>query len=202
MTRAFLVFIVSVLLSIPALTVSAQVIMEEDSNHTHDFTFPKSDVYSLKEWKKIACHDGREYSLFNELDSGFVIIHEYIMVNCRPCITAGKGLVNVIAGLKRQYPGKIKFYQTVYEDETHCDTMMSWVQQHGFTPDAVFIKGADEVDYYGGMGMPTIVVLGGGQRHKGYYKKQGYQPRDNAYIIKAAKRAVGLSKNRFETGSK
>lgn len=179
-------------------TISSAQMMEEDSNHTHNYTFPKSDIYNLKNWKKISCAATDSIDLFNVLDSGYVIIHEYIMVNCRPCITAGKGLSNIVTGLKKQFPGRIKFFQTVYENETDCDTMVAWTQEHGFIPDATFINGDDEVTYYGGMGMPTIVVLGGGMRHKGYYKKQGYSPRDNAYIIRAAKRAVGFSKNKFE----
>ncbi len=174
-----------------------QTIMEEDSTHTHSYIFPRSDVYNTRNWQKQDCLSGADINLYNILDSGYVIIHEYVMVNCRPCITAGKGLANIANSMKKMYPGRVKFYQTVYEDETGCDTLHSWMQTHNFSPDALFIRGADEVAFYGGMGMPTIVVLGGGTRHKGYYKKQGFAPRDNGYIIKAVNRAVKLSKSKF-----
>ena len=180
----------------------AQTMMEEDSTHTHDYTFPKSDVYNTRNWEKTDCLSGMPVQLYNLLDSGYVIIHEYVMVNCRPCITAGKGLSNIVHSMKKMYPGRIKFFQTVYEDETDCDTLQAWMHSHNFSPDALFIQGAEEVAFYGGMGMPTIVVLGGGMRHKGYYKKQGFAPRDNGYIIKAVKRAVGLSKSRFPDQAK
>jgi|GEM_PF-705266 len=180
----------------------AQTMMEEDSTHTHNYTFPKSDVYNTRNWEKTDCLSGTPVQLYNLLDSGYVIIHEYVMVNCRPCITAGKGLSNIVHSMKKMYPGRIKFFQTVYEDETDCDTLQAWMYSHNFSPDALFIQGAEEVAFYGGMGMPTIVVLGGGMRHKGYYKKQGFAPRDNGYIIKAVKRAVHLSKSRFSDQSK
>lgn len=186
-----------IILGISNFSANAQM-TEEDVPHTHNYVFPKSDIYNTRKWAKAECVSGSNVDLFNVLDSGYVIVHEYIMVNCRPCITAGKGLSYVIDNLKKEYPGRIKFFQTVYEDETSCDSMVSWVSQHSFKPDGVFVKGAEEVAFYGGMGMPTIVVLGGGMRHKGYYKKQGYSPRDNSYLITAIKRAIKLSKNKFE----
>ncbi len=175
---------------------SAQYVMEEE-DHVHDFTFPKSDVYNAKQWIKKDCFTGNTYDLFQQLDSGFVIIHEYIMLDCRPCITAGKGLEKIVNSLRKLHPGRIKYFQTVYEDKTSDKKMSQWVRENGFTPDAVFIKGADEVAFYGGMGMPTILVLGGGRRHKGYYKRLGYSPRENGVIIKAARRALSLSKSKF-----
>lgn len=171
--------------------------MEED-DHKHDFTFPKSDVYNAMQWVKKDIYSGKNIDLYNQLDSGYVIVHEYVMMSCRPCITAGKGLEKIVTSLRKLNPGKIKYYQTVYEDETDEKTMKQWVKENGFTPDAIFIQGAKEVDFYGGMGMPTIIVLGGGMRHKGYYKRLGYSPRENGVIIKAIRRAISLSVNRFK----
>ncbi|WP_157977244.1 hypothetical protein [Taibaiella helva] len=188
------------LLLLPAFS-SAQYVMEEE-DHVHDFTFPKSDVYNTLRWQKKEIRSGREYDLYNQMDSGLVIIHEYVMMNCRPCITAGKGLEKIVSSMRKLYPGRIRYFQTVYEDETNAATMKKWVKENGFTPDAVFIKGAEEVKFYGGMGMPTILVLGGGKRHKGYYRRLGYSPRDNGVIIKAVRRALDLSVNKFEAAEK
>lgn len=170
----------------------AQYVMEE-KDHVHDYTFPKSDVYNTLRWSKKDIRNGRQYDLYAQMDSGFVIVHEYVMMSCRPCITAGKGLENIVNSLRKLHPGRVKYFQTVFEDETDAATMKKWVKDNGFTPDAVFIKGAKEVEFYGGMGMPTILVLGGGKRHKGYYKRLGYSPRDNGVIIKAIRRALSLS---------
>lgn len=174
-----------------------QYVMEE-ADHKHDYTFPKSDVFNTIRWTKKDILKGREYDLYKLMDSGYVVVQEYVMMSCRPCITAGKGLENIVNSLRKLHPGRIKYFQTAYEDETDAATMKKWVKDNGFTPDAVFIKGTKEVAFYGGMGMPTIVVLGGGQRHKGYYKRLGYSPRDNGVIIKAVRRALNLSVSKYE----
>lgn len=175
----------------------AQYVMEE-KDHVHDYTFPKSDVYNTLRWTKKDILKGRAYDLYSQMDSGFVIVHEYVMMSCRPCITAGKGLEKIVNSMRKLHPGRIKYFQTVFEDETDAATMKKWVKENGFTPDAVFIKGAKEVAFYGGMGMPTILVLGGGKRHKGYYKRLGYSPRDNGVIIKAVRRALNMSVSKYE----
>lgn len=196
----YILFWLSCWVLMPSVSLGQYVMEEED--HVHDFTFPKSDVYNTLRWKKNEVRSGREYDLYNQLDSGFVIVHEYVMMSCRPCITAGKGLEKIVNSMRKLHPGRVKYFQTVYEDETDAATMKKWVKENGFTPDAVFLKGADEIKFYGGMGMPTILVLGGGKRHKGYYKRLGYSPRDNGVIIKAIRRGLSMSVSKFEEGSK
>lgn len=192
------------LLVIMALTgaiglLHAQQVQPMTDNHVDKpFVMPSSSVYNAKSWIKKECISGNEYDLYRILDSGYVIVQEYVMMNCRPCITAGKGLSLVINKLRKEYPGRIKFFQTVFEDQTSCDSVLAWRDRNGFMPDAVFTKGAEEVAYYGGMGMPTIVILGGGRRHKGYYNGYGYAPYDNYRIMQAIKRALHLSKSKFE----
>lgn len=183
------------LLILPCMA-GAQYVMEE-ADHIHDYTFPKSDIYNTTPWIKKDVLSGRQYDLYQHLDSGLVIVHEYVMMRCRPCVTAGKGLEKVVNSLRRLHPGRVRYFQTAFDDETDEATMKQWVKDNGFTPDAVFVQGAREVAFYGGMGMPTILVLGGGQRHKGYYRRLGYSPRDNGVIIKAVRRALSLSVNKF-----
>lgn len=176
----------------------AQDYEQKEEDHTHNFSVPESPIYNTKNWMNTNVLNQQKVELWNMLDSGYVIIHEYFMIDCRPCITAGKGLEKVVASLKAKYPGKIKYYQTVYENESTDKMAKKWVKENKFNPDALFIKGADEVAFYGGMGMPTIVVLGDGRRHKGFYKKQGYTPLENGKIIKAVRHAVEVSKSKFE----
>ncbi len=184
------------LLLLPSLCF-AQFVQSED-DHTHNLTFPKSDVYNTRKWVKEDCISGRTFDLYALLDSGYVVVQEYVMMDCRPCITAGKGLEKIVNSLRELHPGRILYFQTLYEDKTDCSTLQHWKKTNKFTTDALFTKGAEEVAFYGGMGMPTILVLDGGQRHKGYYKRLGYSPRDNGVIIKAIRRALQLSKNKFE----
>lgn len=182
-------------LSLPGF---AQFVQTEEE-HTHNLTFPKSDVYNTKKWTKQDCLSGRTYDLYALLDSGYVVVQEYVMMDCRPCITAGKGLERVVNSLRELHPGRILYFQTLYEDKTDCSALQQWRKTNKFTSDALFTKGAEEVAFYGGMGMPTILVLGGGKRHKGYYKRLGYSPRENGVIIKAIRRALDMSKNKFAT---
>lgn len=175
----------------------AQEYEQKEEDHTHSFALPDIPIFSTFNWHNTNLLNNESISLWNKLDSGYVIIHEYFMIDCRPCITAGKGLEKVVSSLKTKYPGKILYYQTVYENESSAKQALKWVKEHKFNPDGVFINGAEEVARYGGMGMPTIVVLGDGPRHKGFYKKQGYTPLENGKIIAAVRWAIQVSKSKF-----
>lgn len=58
--------------------------------------------------------------------------------------------------------------------------MKSWATSQNILATAVFDKGSSDVSYYGGMGMPTIVVLGKG--HRVTYKKKGFSTSDTDAI--------------------
>lgn len=196
--KKYINLIVVLLASLGSYTASGQDYEQKEEDHTHNFSIPESPIYNTRNWANTNLLTGQKVELWNMLDSGYVIIHEYFMIDCRPCITAGKGLEKVVASLKAKYPGKIKYYQTVYENVSTEKMAKKWVKENRFTPDGLFIQGADEVAFYGGMGMPTIVVLGDGRRHKGFYKKQGYTPLENGKIIKAVRHAAEVSKSKFE----
>ena len=51
---------------------------------------------------------------------------------------------------------------------------LAWKENNAYTH-PVFNNGEEQVDYYGGMGMPTIVVTGTNE-HKVFYKSIGYLP--------------------------
>lgn len=108
---------------------------------------------------------GNIHSLYKDLDSGKVVILEFFMQNCSPCITAGKKLEDMKAKLLAQYPGRIKAYAIGSNNTYSCASNASWVSNNGFTS-IPMDSGAAQVAYYGGMGMPTIVILGGGIAHK------------------------------------
>lgn len=177
----------------------AQEYEQKEEDHTHNIIMGPSPIYNVKNWKNINLLTKQEVEIWNVLDSGYIVIQEYFMIDCRPCITAGKGLEKVVSSLKEKFPGKIKYYQTVYENESTAKMALKWVKENKFNPDGVFINGAEEVENYGGMGMPTIVVLGDGRRHKGFYKKQGYTPLENGKIINAVRMAAEVTKSKFET---
>lgn len=143
--------------------------------------------------------NGVQTNLYQQLDSGYAVILEYVMLpNCSPCITAAKGLKSILQSGNISHPGKVKMFQISYNNTTTCSTLQSWANTNGFS-NPLFEKGSDEVNYYGGMGMPTIVIVGGNS-HAVFYQKQGYRPTHNSAITQAINAALSQS-NGLENNS-
>lgn len=108
--------------------------------------------------------NGNPHNLFADLDAGKAVIIEFFMTSCGSCITAGNTLEDMKANLLSEFPGMIKSYAFGYNNSYSCATVNNWVTTNGFTSNPSD-SGATQVAYYGGMGMPTIVILGGGTSH-------------------------------------
>nr|MDQ3046872.1 T9SS type A sorting domain-containing protein [Bacteroidota bacterium] len=107
---------------------------------------------------------GNSQSIFADLDAGKAVIIEFFMTSCSPCITAGQTLELMKSDLMAEYPGMIKAYAFGFSNSYSCSTINTWVTNNGITSIPADSGGA-QVAYYGGMGMPTIVILGGGTSH-------------------------------------
>lgn len=141
------------------------------------------------DWTRTDCN-GNTHTLFSELDSGYCIILEFVMVpSCTPCYTAAGHLADIRDQLEAAYPGRVRLYSIAYNNTYTCSNMQTWESNHGLTPDAMFIQGSTEVSYYGGMGMPTIAVVGTAN-HSVFYKKQGFNTNDTANIRSALVQAL------------
>ncbi|MFZ5552883.1 MAG: T9SS type A sorting domain-containing protein [Bacteroidota bacterium] len=108
--------------------------------------------------------NGNPHNLFNDLDAGKAVIIEFFMTSCGSCITAGNTLEDMKANLLAEFPGMIKAYAFGYNNSYSCTTVNNWITTNGFSS-IPSDSGATQVAYYGGMGMPTIVILGGGTSH-------------------------------------
>lgn len=108
--------------------------------------------------------NGVQRNLFTDLDSGNAVIIEYFMINCAPCPAAGIKLEAMKANLLTQYPGKIISYAIAYNNTYTQTQVKNWVSSNGFNM-IPMDSGAAQVAYYGGMGMPTIVIAGGKTTH-------------------------------------
>ncbi len=115
------------------------------------------------DFQRMDCNGNMQH-LFADLDAGNAVILEFFMQNCTPCITAGNKLEAMKADLLTEFPGKIKSYATGFTNNYTCLSNANWVTNNGFTS-IPMDSGATQVAYYGGMGMPTIVILGGGTNH-------------------------------------
>ena len=160
------------------------------------FLFSVATVLSAQEtafdWTRTECGSSQEHHLFAELDSGYVVIIDMVMMSCAPCVTASHSLNTIAATFNESIPGKVRFYSVGFNNYTVCPQMLDWKQAGQFRH-PVFEKGAEETAYYGGIGMPTIVILGGATAHKVYYNNFGYAPSDDPQIIAAIEAAIAES---------
>ena len=137
---------------------------------------------TAQDWTKTDC-EGNAHTLFNDLDNGKVVLMQFDMMNCTYCTVAAYNTDQIFKDFGVSNPGKVLMYSMGYTNTTVCSDMKNWKSTNGYSF-PVIEKCPNEVAYYGGMGMPTIVVAGG-KSHKIYYKKLGFNTSDNA-AIKAA----------------
>lgn len=104
--------------------------------------------------------NGNPRHLFADLNAGNAVIIEFFMTSCGSCTTAGQKLESMKSNLLLQYPGKIKSYAIAYNNSYSQSTINNWVTSNGFSAFPMD-SGALQVAYYGGMGMPTIVIVAG-----------------------------------------
>ena len=107
--------------------------------------------------------DGINQHLFADLNAGNAVILEFFMVSCNSCTTAASKINSMKANILTQYPGKVKSYSIGFSDNPTSyskSVVKTWANTNsvGSIP---MDSGAAQVAYYGGFGMPTIVILGG-----------------------------------------
>ena len=132
---------------------------------------------------------GVEHHFYSELDEGKVIILDFVMLGCSPCFWATRELDTIIASYADSHPGRLAIYSFSYDSSFTCEQMYAWRAEGGFTDVVLFTRGNELVSYYGGIGMPTIVVTGS-SLHKVFYNGFGYDPSDNPLIISAIDNAL------------
>ena len=123
---------------------------------------------------------GNPHHLFEELDQNSVVIIEFFMTNCNPCINAGNQLKPHVEELQSQFPDQVKWYHFGFTSDYDCATVTDWVESHNYNS-LPFTDGSAQVAYYGGFGMPTIVVLAG-TNHEVIYSEVGYSTGDDDEI--------------------
>ena len=111
------------------------------------------------DFNRMDCN-GNHHHLFAELDSNHVAILEFFMNNCNSCIVAGNKIKNMKTPLDAEFPNQIHSYSFAYTNSYSCATVADWVSNNGFAT-VPMDSGATQVAYYGGFGMPTVVVVGG-----------------------------------------
>lgn len=133
--------------------------------------------------------NGNMHNLFTTLDSNEVVVMEYFMT-CSSCIDAGHKIESMLVPLHAQFPGKINWYQFAYVNSYDCITVNDFVTTNGFTSVA-FDSGEFMVAYYGGFGMPTVVVVAG-PNHDVLFTDIGFSTGDTTIMANAIRTFYGV----------
>jgi hypothetical protein len=142
--------------------------------------------------------DGNYHELYQELDSGKIVVMEFIM-NCQLCIDAGNLLEIVLSQFDQQHPGVIRFYQFSYSSLLGCSDMYLFRDTNNFHS-IVFEENGHQLNHYGGFGMPTVGVAAGAD-HKDIYSHVGFFSGDTAQLGTALRNyfaTISVSETEFE----
>lgn len=125
--------------------------------------------------------NGSTSHLFEDLDNGKAVVLFFYMPNCGSCPPPAKKVEAMLENVDAMHPGRVKAYAIPYNNTTKCPSVASWVTTNNlnlFTPRD---SGATEVAYYGGFGMPTVVLLGGSD-HRVMYTTQSFANSDTTIM--------------------
>jgi len=151
-----------------------------------------AQVTVAENWTQTDCNEA-EHDLFATLDTGTAVVMEFIMLEgCLPCINAAHLMQPVIASYNAAYNNRVQWYTFGYNDTYDCAELLEWKTENVIDCDAQFIYGQEISNYYGGMGMPTIVVAGR-TTHSVYFNQFGFVPADTADFSDAIAYALGIA---------
>ena len=129
--------------------------------------------------------NGNSIDLFADLDAGKAVILHFFMPNCGTCIPVAQKMQTMSQTINATYPGMVKGYAFPFQNSTTCNYTSTWVSNNNLsTLYAPVDSGATQVAYYGGFGMPTVVVLGG-LNHEVLFNTQNFVTSDTTTIKEA-----------------
>ena len=147
---------------------------------------------TAKNFTKNDCNTSANHDLFSELDQGTIVVMDFVMApSCAPCISASHFIEPIVNSYAGSNPGKVKFFSIAFNNTYSCATMNTWAANNSIGS-TLFTQGASEVSYYGGMGMPTVVVVGNAS-HDVYYKQVGFSNSDTTTIRAAIDQGLTVS---------
>lgn len=137
--------------------------------------------------------NGNMHTLFDELDSGKVVIIIWVMP-CDLCTPGAKTVIKTIQNFNTTYPGRVIGYMTDDFGDNDCNALRQWMDTSGIdTNFYTLINNAGTVvdqTKYGSLGMPRVLVAGGGTGHKVYYNVEASGASDLAAITNAVNWAL------------
>lgn len=115
------------------------------------------------------CNDcaGNNHDFFTELNSGKVIIIDWVMP-CSSCLMPSKTAYNIVQSYSSSNPDKVFMYVCDDYANTNCESLTGWVDNNGMPKTTKFSNSSIKMSDYGSDGMPKIIVVGG-KDHNVYY---------------------------------
>jgi hypothetical protein len=107
---------------------------------------------------------GTMHDLFSELDSGKVVVLNWVMP-CGACVPTSLTTFNVVESYQSTNPNTVRYYLCDDLANTSCTSLNSWAKGNHITPRVAFSDTAIKMLDYGTQAMPKVVVLGGGNHH-------------------------------------
>lgn len=104
--------------------------------------------------------NGYTHDLISDLDSGKAVVVFFFMNNCGSCPPPAAAIQAMSNEVMTMYPNSMSGYAMPFNNSTTCQATSNWVSNNNLTFYAPYDSGAAQVAYYGGFGMPTIVLLG------------------------------------------
>ncbi len=103
---------------------------------------------------------GNNHDLFAELNSGKVIVLDWVMP-CASCLIPSKTAYNIVQTYATTNPGKVVMYICDDYANTNCTSLSSWVDGNAMPNTVKFSNNIIKMTNYGVAGMPKIIVMGG-----------------------------------------
>jgi Secretion system C-terminal sorting domain len=123
------------------------------------FSFVSKAQTMAMDFDRMDCN-GVHHHLNADLDSGkFVLLH-FFMPSCTSCPPPAKRIQYMANNILATHPGTITGYAFPFTNTSPCSYNTGWVSSNNLSLYAPMDSGATMVAYYGGFGMPTIVLLG------------------------------------------
>ncbi len=104
---------------------------------------------------------GNPVNMFADLDAGKAIIILFFMPDCGACPPPANKLQEMASNIMNNYPDVVKGYAYPFQNVTPCEDAVAWVEDNHVPFFAPMDSGEYPLAYYGGFGMPTVVLLGG-----------------------------------------
>lgn len=125
--------------------------------------------------------NGNNVHLFDDLDAGQAVVLFYYMPSCGSCPPPAQKIQAMANKINAACPGMVKGYAYPYQNSTTCSYSASWTSSNGLPLYAPMDSGAVQVAYYGGFGMPTVVLVGG-QNHDVLWSTQNFVTSDTTVM--------------------